>query len=141
MADADLSVGLEDAVNLNKKITGRMIAIGDRYRGRNDMPLLRKIISRCFNFIVITIGGIDVNDSQCPLKVTRNVPRMKQIFRDIKEDRWAGDVELLRLCKLRGVKIREVPVKYTFEPDSRVNALKAAPEMFWSVVKTRLYSK
>lgn len=141
LADADLSVGLEDAVRLNEELTGRMIVIGDRYKGRNDMPAVRKFISRCFNFIVVTIGGVRVNDSQCPMKVFRNVPRVRQIFRDIQEDRWAGDVELLKLCRIRGLKIKEIPVRYMFGSDSRVNALKAAPEMFFSVIRIRLRGK
>ncbi len=75
-----------------------------------DCSILRRFLSRMFNFFVRIFTGIKLRDTQSGLKVARGDVLLK-IFEIISVKRYAFDVELLTIASLLGLKIKEMPVE------------------------------
>jgi len=63
---------------------------------------------------------------------------IKRVANEIKEKRWAFDVELLYLMKKKGFKVREYATVWKEPGHSRLNLKKIGPEMFTSLIKLRI---
>jgi len=72
--------------------------------------ILRRFLSRMFNFFVRIFTGIKLRDTQSGLKVARG-DLLRKIFEIISVKRYAFDVELLTIASLLGLKIKEMPVE------------------------------
>jgi len=71
-----------------------------------------------------------VNSSEGSRFTTRRVLAvggMGELFlAEVKDDGWFFDTELLMLAQRRGLRIHEVPVDWTDDPDSRVDIIPTA---------------
>jgi len=68
-----------------------------------DCTILRRFLSRMFNFFVRTLTGIKLRDTQCGLKVGRG-DALRKIFEIILVKRYAFDVELLTIANILNLK-------------------------------------
>jgi len=99
----------------------------------------RRILGDIFNLIVQMIAGLwGIWDTQCGFKgFTERA--VKDIFPKLTIDRWAFDVEILVLAKKFKYKIKEIPVTWINEPESKVK-LKGMIKMLKEVFQIKLNS-
>lgn len=132
--DVDLSTSL-DALSLAlEHLRTYDIAIGSRELDRSQVrgPLTRRITGRVFHRLLNDLVP-DVHDTQCGFKFFRE-HAAKNLFSDLKIDGMAFDVELLYLARLRGYEVKEFPVAWTHDADSRVRLVATSLQMFMDVL-------
>ena len=85
----------------------------------------REFISRTYNWILRSTLRARFTDAQCGFKAIRT-ESVKPLLAEVKDDGWFFDTELLMLAQRRGLRIHEVPVDWTDDPDSRVDIIPTA---------------
>ncbi len=80
----------------------------------------REFTSRVFNFILKTYLGVQFSDGMCGFKWLK-----RSLVRPLMEggavsDGWFFSTELLTIAEWKGLKMYELPVKWTDDSDSRV---------------------
>jgi len=101
-------------------------------------PFLRKVIlGEGFKlFRKIIIGLWEIADTQCGFKGFLN-RAAENIFPKCKIDRFAFDPEILVIAKKLGYKIKEIPVIWKNDPESKVK-FKSMIKMAIDIIKIRL---
>jgi glycosyltransferase involved in cell wall biosynthesis len=127
--DVDLSTDLQFLSVLFSSILaeGYDLAVGSRLlpESRTRRSPTREAVSRIYNLIVHIALGLPVSDAQCGFKalsrdaVRRLVPR-------VADDSWFFDTELLFLAFSEGMRIRDIPVEWVEDDDSRVKIMQTA---------------
>jgi hypothetical protein len=74
-----------------------------------EMPVMRRVLSRCFNLLVRLMTGAKLRDTQAGLKAVRKSAFIN-VFPRLAVKRYAFDVELLTVARLYGLRIVEMPV-------------------------------
>ena len=85
----------------------------------------REVISRCYNLLLRTTLATRFSDAQCGFKAIR-ADRARELLPHVEDTGWFFDTELLVLAERRGLRIHEVPVDWTDDPDSRVDIVSTA---------------
>lgn len=115
------------------------IAIGSRLiRGARveRRPLKREITSRGYSLLFRGMFFTGFRDAQCGFKaVSRRA--VNSLIPLIRNNRWFFDTELLILAEANGFKIREIPVHWTDDPDTRVKILGTAIEDVKGLLRLR----
>ena len=128
--DVDLSTELEALPKLVQAIDngGYALAIGSRLaRGATVVgrPPHREVISRVYNGIIKVMFQNRFKDAQCGFKaISRAAAR--DLVPLVEDTGWFFDSELLILAEKNGYKIKEVPVRWKDDADSRVDIAKTA---------------
>ena len=139
--DVDLSTNLEALPKLIDalRLEGCDIAIGSRLAkgakviGRSPK---REVISRCYNFFIQAMFFVTFKDAQCGFKaLTRRAAR--ELTPIVEDNSWFFDTELLLLAVSNGYRLKEVPVEWTDDPDSRVKIVKTATDDFKGLLRLR----
>jgi len=114
------------------------LAIGSRLaRGaRVARGPKREIISRGYMLVLRLALGAHFSDAQCGFKAVRTSVA-KQLVPRIKDQGWFFDTELLILAQRAGLRVHEVPVDWTDDPDSRVAIMPTAIEDLRGVWRLR----
>ena len=73
-----------------------------------------------FNHLVRWIMGIEFSDTQCGFKVFRR-ERARIIFEQQRVERFGFDPEILFLAKRHGLRVAEVPVRWSHDSATKVN--------------------
>ena len=151
-SDADLSTPIEELDRILPCFEqGDEVVIGSRQgegARRVGEPFIRHFMGRVFNYIVgfVTLSGI--RDTQCGFKAF-SARAAAQIFRStllysddapvVRGAMVTGfDVEVLFLARKLGYAIREVPIRWNYDADSKVSALKDSWRNFRDVLKVRI---
>jgi glycosyltransferase involved in cell wall biosynthesis len=138
--DVDLSTDLRALLPLVAPLlSGHSdLAIGSRLaRGaRVKRGPKRELISRCYMLVLRLALGAHFTDAQCGFKAVRTSVA-KQLLPRVKDEAWFFDTELLILAQRAGLRVHEVPVDWTDDPDSRVAILRTAIEDLRGVVRLR----
>lgn len=127
--DADLSTDLRGLLPLVAPLlSGHSdVAIGTRlaHGSRVVRGPKRELISRGYNAILHAALRARFSDAQCGFKAVR-AEALDSLLRDVRDDGWFFDIELLVLAQRRGLRIHEVPVDWVDDPDSRVDIVATA---------------
>jgi len=122
--DVDLSTDLGAFLPLVAPlITGHSdLAIGSRLTRGSAVVRgpKREIISRCYNLLLRTTLRAHFSDAQCGFKAGRTEV-VQALLPLVEDEAWFFDTELLLLAERSGLRIHEVPVDWTDDPDSRVD--------------------
>ena len=119
LMDADGAVTADQFLSLLELTSRYDVVIADRYSKRfNNIPLLRRIISKGFNLLVQASLGIRVRDTQSGYKIIRT-DLFKKAMRRVGVTNTFFDISLLFHLKRSGARIVECPVLYTHHPDSK----------------------
>jgi putative flippase GtrA len=122
--DIDLSTDLNALLPLVAPLlSGHSdVAIGTRLaRGsRVVRGPRREMISRGYNLLLQATLGARFSDAQCGFKAIRR-DKARELLPLTQDGGWFFDTELLVLAERAGLRIHEVPVDWTDDPDSRVN--------------------
>ncbi len=141
-ADADGATPIEEVERLRKAIeAGADVAVGSRAL-RDDAlvvktKLHRKFIGTVFNCIVRSLTVKGINDTQCGFKLF-SANAADAIFPRQQIDDFGFDVELLYICRKKGLRLAEVPVNWTDIPGTKVKLVRDSMRMLKDVIKIRL---
>ena len=121
--DVDLSTDLSALPPLVDAIAaqGYDVATGSRLaRGaRTTRSFRREVISRVYNLLIKAIHFTRFSDAQCGFKaVSRQAAQA--LVPLIKNEEWFFDTELLILAEKAGYRIKDIPVRWVEDPDTRV---------------------
>ena len=139
--DVDLSTDLAALQPLVGAIADQEydIAIGSRLiRGARveRRPLRREITSRGYSFLFRSMFFTGFRDAQCGFKaISRRA--VNELVPLIENNRWFFDTELLIIAEANGFGIREIPVHWTDDPDTRVKILGTAIEDVKGLLRLR----
>jgi putative flippase GtrA len=103
------------------------LAIGTRLSRRSRVlrGTKREFISRSYNGLLRTLLSASFSDAQCGFKAIRREAAAR-LLPLVQDGSWFFDTELLVLAERSGLRIHEVPVDWTDDPDSRVDILRTA---------------
>lgn len=141
-SDADLSAPIEETDKLLGAIesAGADAAIGSRALERAligiHQPWYREWAGQGFNLFVRVFAGLDLQDTQCGLKLFRRATT-RRAFELQRVERFGFDPEVLFLIKRLGGKLVEVPVRWNDNPASKVHFLRDATKMFLDLIGLR----
>lgn len=108
------------------------IAIGSRLMkgSRIKRSLKREVISRLYNLLVKIVLDAHFSDAQCGFKaLTRQAAY--QLVPQVEDQGWFFDTELLVLAERQGYRIKDIPVTWNEDLDSRVKIFRTA----WDDIK------
>ena len=140
--DVDLSSDLTALSKLVSTITteGYDIAIGSRLTQGSDVlgrPPHRELISRAYNLVIRAMFRTGFRDAQCGFKaIARRAAN--QLIPLVKDQAWFFDSELLILAEKNGYKIKEIPVTWRDDPDSRVRLISTSYNDLKGLLRLRL---
>jgi glycosyltransferase involved in cell wall biosynthesis len=138
--DVDLSTDLKALLPLVAPIVSGHsdLAIGSRLaRGaRTKRGPKRELISRAYMLILRLALGAGFTDAQCGFKAVR-ASVARDLVPRIEDQTWFFDTELLILAQRAGLRVHEVPVDWTDDPDSRVAIMRTAIDDLKGVVRLR----
>jgi len=119
-------------------LEGYDIATGSRLArdSRTKRCLKREITSRVYNIFIKCVLFTKFSDAQCGFKaVTREV--VKSIVPQVKDESWFFDTELLVLAEKQGFRIKDIPVTWIEDDDSRVKIIPTAWEDVKGILRLR----
>ncbi len=136
--DVDLSTDLAALLPLVAPLlSGHSdVAIGSRLSRTSRVVRgpKREFISRSYNLLLRTTLRIRVSDAQCGFKAMR-IDAARVLLPLVKDTAWFWDTELLVLAERSGMRIAEVPVDWTDDPDSRVDIRSTAVQDLRGIVR------
>ncbi len=137
--DVDLSSNLSQFPKLVQAIEeGSPIAVGSRLsKGAHvKRSLSRELVSRVYNLLIRSIFFTPFHDAQCGFKaLTRATAHA--LVPLIRDNNWFFDSELLIIASKRGFKIKEIPVEWVEDPDTRVRVMSTAWEDLKGLLRLR----
>ena len=141
LCDADLSMPIEQITRfLPPELDGFDIAIGSREVAgsvRYDEPWYRHQIGRVFNTMVRWVLLPGLQDTQCGFKCFRGDVAEKIFPLQILTG-MSFDAEVLYIARKFGYTIREIPIDWYFDPDSRVRLVGDSMRMGLDLISIRL---
>ena len=138
--DVDLSTDLDALLPLVAPLMSGQsdVAIGSRLApgARVRRGPKRELISRAYNFLLHLGLGARFSDAQCGFKAITAVAA-RRLVPGVQDQAWFFDTELLVLAQRAGMRIHEVPVDWTDDPDSRVDIAKTAIDDLRGILRLR----
>jgi len=130
-ADSGLCVPFSDAIKGIDMLRSQEcdIAHGSRKTAGSDIkssqPLMRRFYSRVFHTAAVALLKIpaDLTDTQCGFKIYKG-DLARSLYRDCQTEGFLFDVEIIILARRLGARIKEFPVTWTCDPDSRLSPSK-----------------
>ena len=126
--DVDLATPLKTFTDLKSSLSATdAVIIGSRQLGQSQIKRsesrVRSLLGQAFTRISnLWVPG--VSDFTCGFKCfSRSAAQM--IFARARLDRWGFDTELLYIAQLQKLAIREIPVEWSHDQDSRVRVVRA----------------
>jgi len=127
--DADMSTGLDAFLPLIAPLLSGHSDLATGSRLAHGATVVRsprrEIISRSYNLLLRTVLSARFADAQCGFKAGRTEV-IRALLPDVKDNAWFFDTELLILAQRRGLRIYQVPVAWTEDPDSKVDIVGTA---------------
>lgn len=140
ICDTDLSMPIEEIVGfLPPHSDGYDISIATRegkLSHRIDEPEIRHIIGRINNLIIKLMALPDFEDTQCGFKMF-NRKSAEDLFSVQQMSGIGFDVEILYIAKQRGYTVREVPITWYFDKDSRMKLFQDSLNMLREIWQVR----
>ncbi len=142
VSDADFSTPITEIGKLEAVIgEGADVAIGSRARRgasiESAQPLYRVLMGKTFNLMVQALVLPGVWDTQCGFKLFRG-DVARDLFAALRTDGFGYDVDVLYRARRRGLRIREVPVRWINSPETKVHAVKDSLRMLGDIIRVRL---
>ncbi len=123
VTDSDLSTPIEELSKLLEYSKSNDVIIGSRSIDESIVKtrLFKKILGR-FSNILISFIVKDIKDTQCGFKLF-NKSVAKKIFSNQTINRWGFDFEILYIAQKIGYSIKEVPVTWIEDINSKVRLI------------------
>jgi glycosyltransferase involved in cell wall biosynthesis len=138
--DVDLSTNLRHLPELIGSIAheGYDIATGSRLMRQSETKrsFKREVISRIYNLFVKTVLTTKFSDAQCGFKAMSR-KAVEAIIPQVEDQSWFFDTELLALGEKQGYRIKDIPVHWVEDDDTRVKILQTGWEDIKGVFRVR----
>jgi glycosyltransferase involved in cell wall biosynthesis len=138
--DVDLSTDLAALGDLVEPLLAGHgdLAIGTRLApgARVTRSLRREVISRAYNMLLRVALGSGISDAQCGFKAGRREV-IQALLPLVEDEEWFFDTELLHAARRGAFSVREIPVHWVEDPDSRVRILATARADLRGVARLR----
>lgn len=95
-------------------------------------PFYKRFFGRAGNLIIRTVAVSGISDTQRGFKLF-TAKAATDIFSRLKIERWGFDVEALAIARVLGYKIKEVPIIWNNDPDSKVGISAYLPTLLETV--------
>lgn len=134
-SDADLSTPIGEMDKLVEPIkSGKIdVAFGSRALDRSligvRQPWRREQSGKVFNLIVRTLTGMPFWDTQCGFKAF-NMQKFRPLLDVMKIERFGFDVEFLYVANYKGLRLREIPVRWNHCDGTKVSVFRDSQRMF-----------
>lgn len=129
--DEDLSTDLGSLHSLVEPLftNEKLIVIGDRYNKKSIVKrnFKRKVLSIGYSWLARIFLRLGIKDYQCGFKAMRT-STAKKLLKDVENDQWFFDSELLAVAHDAGCSIKQIPITWTENTDSRVTILPTVGE-------------
>ncbi len=103
-------------------------------------PLYRRWGGKIFNFLVRFLLMKDFKDTQCGFKLFKKAAAQK-IFNLQTIDGFGFDIEILYIAKKHGFKIKELPVSWFNDKNTKVDFMRDSMRMLADIFRIRLNDK
>ena len=139
--DVDLSTDLSALPQAVAAVAeeGYDVAIGSRLkRGAQVIgrSFKREFISRSYSLIFRSMFLAGFQDAQCGFKALSR-RAADDVVPLVVDNGWFFDTEMLLIAEKNGYRIKEIPVKWTDDPDSRVKIVSTAYEDMKGLLRLR----
>ena len=141
--DADMAVDPRQIPLLVGALDHADVAIASRALPGSSADhdrLGRTMMGWAFNQIVNAATHVSVGDTQCGFKAFRT-PVARLLFHSSTIDRFAFDVEVLYTARRLGLRIAEVPVRWSNAQGTRIRPLRDPLSMLSDVLLSRIGSR
>ncbi len=145
-ADSGCCVPYEDVLRGLKMVASGQCEIAHGSRKMNGTQIIRgqgfyrRMCSAAFHWVVVRIMGVpaELTDSQCGFKVYRG-QAARHLYGECRTDGFMFDVEVILRALKEGYRIKEFPIEWSCDRDSRLSparsALKVAAEL-WNIKRS-----
>jgi hypothetical protein len=127
--DVDLSTDLAFLRPLIGSILegGYDLATGSRLlpESKTKRSLRRGITSVVYNWTVKLALGTHFSDAQCGFKALSRAA-VQRLVPQVQDESWFFDTELMALAEKQGFRIKDIPVVWSEDDDSRVKIIQTA---------------
>ena len=141
ICDADLSMPIDELSKfLPSPAKDFDIAIASREAPgavRYNEPSYRHLGGRAINLAIRMLILPGLNDTQCGFKCFR-ADVAESLFHQQTLMGWSFDIEILYLARRKRLRIKEIPIHWYFDPDSKVNAVRDALRMLSDIFRIHL---
>jgi len=119
-----------DIAHGSRKLPGSVV--------RQPRPQVRRLVSDAFSALIPHLAGMpgDLTDTQCGFKLYRG-DVARELYAGCFTDGFLFDVEIILRALKKNYVIREFPVEWTNDPDSRLNPLRHGLGMLAELITIR----
>jgi glycosyltransferase involved in cell wall biosynthesis len=145
-SDADLSTPISELPKLVGPIENGEydVTFGSRALDRSligtHQPWRREQGGKVFNLIVRTLTGLPFWDTQCGFKAFE-MNKFRPLLEKMTIERFGFDVEFLFVAQLRGLRLKEIAVRWDHDERTKVNVFRDSRRMFNEVREIRKNAK
>ncbi|MBK8781963.1 MAG: glycosyltransferase family 2 protein [Anaerolineales bacterium] len=141
ICDADLSMPIEEIQKfIPPALADFDIAIGSREAPgaiRHNEPPYRHLGGRAINLAIRLLILPGLNDTQCGFKCF-SADAAEIIFSQQTLLGWSFDIENLYLARRKKMRIKEIPIQWYYDPDSKVSAVRDALRMISDIFRIHI---
>ena len=138
--DVDLSTDLEAFPALIGAIANNAyhVAVGSRLASESQITrsLKRRVLTRGYNTLIKAMFRTHFSDAQCGFKAVHR-QAAQSIVPLIEDNNWFFDTELLILAEKMGYLVKDVPVKWVEDMDTRVKIAATVTEDMRGLLRLR----
>jgi glycosyltransferase involved in cell wall biosynthesis len=141
ICDADLSMPIEETSKfIPPAINDFDVAIASREAPgavRYSEPSYRHLGGRAINLLIRLLILPGLNDTQCGFKCFR-ADAAAELFQQQTLNGWSFDIEILYLARRKKMRVREIPINWYFDADSKVKAVRDALRMIGDIFRIHI---
>ena len=143
-SDADLSVPIETLPGFLAHLENHCdVTIGTRQKAgaaiEVHQPLYRELLGRTYTTLSNRLLGLQVSDFTCGFKGFRR-EAARDLFSRQQIKNWSFDAEILYLAQLKGYRVREIPVTWRDDRDTKVRLGRDIFMSFLELLQIRFYN-
>jgi glycosyltransferase involved in cell wall biosynthesis len=141
--DIDLSTGLDALIRAVDLLNqGEDIVVGNRLdkRSKTRRCLKREFISRSYNIIIKYSLGTSFHDAHCGFKTGRREV-VQRLLPYVADNEWFFDTEILFYAERLGYRIKEIPVEWEEDHDTKAKIFKDAHDDLRGLYRLRFHNR
>lgn len=136
-SDVDFSTPISNIQKFMSQLTKNDITIGSRRLDKSNIKkhqnFIREFLGKGFTLLSNFILGLNHSDLTCGFKGFKNKVA-KKLFKLQKINGWAFDPEILFLAKKFNYQVKEIPVLWKNDPNTKVNLFTDLPLSLYSLL-------
>jgi len=138
LLDSDLPVPVSEVEKIASYVGEVDVAVASReVKGTKILvypPLARVFAGKAFSRIFNALFNLNVKDTQCGCKAFKREV-LQNVLDTVECNGFGFDAELLFKCKREGYTIKEIPVTWSYQSDSKLNLFTDSLKMGKGVLK------